>query len=393
MISREIFEDLFVLEMTNNHLGSLERGLEIVRQHSRVVRFNNIRAAIKLQFRDIGTFIHKDFKNRTDLRYVRRITETQISKEGYAVLVEAIRKSGCIPLATPFDEKSVDWCVEFDMPIIKIASADSNDWMLIERIAHAKKPVIVSVGGTSQKDLDDMVTFFENRNIPLAINHCIAAYPHEDPECELNQIDYLRHRYPNHVIGYSSHEQNDWQTSVTIAYAKGARTFERHVDIDADGAHIAKYSSLPEQIDAWFKAFHNAKVFCGNSGTERRIALPREITYLDSYIRGVYAAADLPVGHRLHEEDIYMAIPLLRGQLSCRELMLGRFGHCLTQPVAKDMPILIGMIDTPYSDNPSLRQTIYSRGLVADLASDVGGKSVSNLLPLHADFERVVGVP
>ena len=34
-------------------------------------------------------------------------------------IVEAIRKSGCIPMATPFDEKSVDWCVEFDMPIIK----------------------------------------------------------------------------------------------------------------------------------------------------------------------------------------------------------------------------------------------------------------------------------
>jgi N-acetylneuraminate synthase len=28
-------------------------------------------------------------------------------------MVEAIRKSGCIPMATPFDEKSVDWCVQF----------------------------------------------------------------------------------------------------------------------------------------------------------------------------------------------------------------------------------------------------------------------------------------
>jgi sialic acid synthase SpsE len=364
LIARDIFEDLFVLEMTNNHAGSVERGLEIIRQHSRVVRFNNVRAAIKLQFRDIDSFIHKDFRSRTDLRYVRRITETRMSKEGYATLVEAIRRSGCIPMATPFDEKSVDWCVEFQIPIIKIASADSNDWMLIERIAKTRKPVIVSVGGTSQKDIDDLVTFFENRNIPLAINHCIAAYPHEPHECELNQIEFLKNRYPNHTIGYSSHEYLDWTTSVTIAYAKGARTFERHIDIDTDGAPIARYSSLPEQIDTWFRAFKTAKVYCGASAKERTVPLRRETDYLDSYVRGVYAAADLPAGHKLEEEDIYLAIPLLRGQISCRELMLGRYGHRLTRPVQKDQPILIDMIDTPYAESEALKEKIFSRGLV-----------------------------
>ena len=34
------------------------------------------------------------------------------------------------------------------MPIIKIASADSNDWMLIEKIASTRKPVMISFGGT-----------------------------------------------------------------------------------------------------------------------------------------------------------------------------------------------------------------------------------------------------
>ena len=30
--NNKIFEDLFVLEMTNNHLGSLERGIKIIDQ-------------------------------------------------------------------------------------------------------------------------------------------------------------------------------------------------------------------------------------------------------------------------------------------------------------------------------------------------------------------------
>ena len=47
--NREIFENLFVLELANNHWGSLERGLKIIYDHGNVARVNNIKAAIKLQ--------------------------------------------------------------------------------------------------------------------------------------------------------------------------------------------------------------------------------------------------------------------------------------------------------------------------------------------------------
>ncbi|MGI9089291.1 MAG: N-acetylneuraminate synthase family protein [Chthoniobacterales bacterium] len=362
-MNRDIFENLFVLEMASNHQGKLARGLEIIREHSRVVRFNNVRAAIKLQFRDIDNFVHKDFRDRTDIRYVKRVLDTRLTKQDYASMVEAIRKTGCIPMATPFDEKSVDLCVEFDMPIIKIASADSNDWLLIEKIASTRKPCLISFGGTPLKDMDDVVTFFENRNIPLAINHCIAAYPHEDSEAELEQIDFLRKRYTGHDIGYSSHEYHDWVMSIGIAYGKGARTFERHIDISSDGFQVASYSSLPEQLDTWFKAFHKAVEFCGTANSGRKLPLHKETAYLDSYIRGVYAARDLAEGQLLTESDIYMAIPLQKGQISCRELMLGKWGHRVTKACVKDAPVLLDNIDSPYSESEQMRQTIYNRGL------------------------------
>lgn len=362
-MNRNIFENLFVLEMTNNHQGSLKRALDIVHEHSRVVRFNNVRTAIKLQFRNVDSFVHKDFRDRADIRYIKRVMDTKMSKEDYKVLVEAIKKSGCMPMATPFDEKSVDWCVDFEMPIIKIASADSNDWMLLERIAATRKPCIISFGATPLKDMDDVVTFFENRNIPLAINHCVAAYPHEDSECELDQIDFFKNRYPGHTIGWSCHEYKDWDTSIKIAYAKGARTFERHIDINTDGFKVATYSSLPEQLDTWYKAFHKAVEFCGTASTERKLPLAKETAYLDTYIRGVYAKRDLKPGQLITEEDIYLAIPLQKGQISCRELMLGRFGHKITREVKTDAPLIIDAIDTPYSENDNLKQLIYNRGL------------------------------
>ena len=358
-----IFEDLFVLEMANNHYGSLERALKIVREYSRIVRFNNVRAAIKFQLRDVENFIHKDFRGRTDIRYIKKTLDTQMPRADFLALTEAIKKAGCIPMATPFDERSVDFCVELALPIIKLASSDVNDWELIERIAKTRRPVICSTGGTSLKDLDDLVTFFGNRNIPLAINHCVSLYPCEDGDLELNQIDFLRRRYPHHVIGLSTHEYRDWDASLQIAYAKGARAFERHIDID-DGRPISPYCSLPLQIDSWFRAYNRAKTMCGGSGETRRNITDPEAKYLNSLVRGVYAKRDLPAGHVLHHEnldqDVYLAIPLQKGQISCRELM---HGETLLQPIAKDQPLMIDSIDSAYAYHEDLKKLIYERGI------------------------------
>ncbi len=359
-MNRDIFEDLFVLEVANNHLGSVERGLRIISTYAQVVRFNNVRAAMKLQFRDVDRFIHKDFRDRKDIRYIKKTLDTKLTAQEYGVLVDATRKGGCVTMATPFDEASVDLCQELGVQIIKIASSDGNDWMLIEKIATTRKPVIVSIGGSSLKDIDDLVTFFENRNIPLAINHCVSLYPSENSELNLNQVDYLVKRYPNHTIGWSTHEYRDWVSSLTLAYAKGARTFERHVDIEDGGNSVSPYCSLPHQVDAWFKAWHLAKDMCGAPGEGWRVSSKRETDYLDTLVRGVYAMRDLPAGHALRDEDVYLAIPLQKGQISCRELMRG---EVLLRDIAADRPIGIADIDSAYANNDGLKSVILERGL------------------------------
>lgn len=363
-MSKNIFDDLFVLELANNHLGNVKRGLKIIAEHSHMVRTNNVRAAIKLQFRDVDNFIHKDFQTSQTIRYINKTSKTKLSKEQYSVLIKAILDAGCMPMATPFDEKSVDWCVDFDLPIIKIASSDINDWPLIETIAHTKKPVIVSTGGTSLKDIDDIVIYFNKYKIPLAINHCVSLYPCEDSDLELNQIDFLKHRYPGHTIGLSSHEYHDWSSSIMLAFAKGARTFERHIDIDYENKIISPYCSLPSQIDFWFKAYLKAKEMCGNTGFEKRIATPTEVSYLDGLVRGIYAKKDLPAGYKLSQhtltEDIYAAIPLQKGQISCREIQAGEI---LLNDIKKDSPIMIDSIECEYTHDAKLKKLIYDRGL------------------------------
>lgn len=359
-IGKRAFEGLFVLELANNHWGRLDRGMKIITDFSRIVRFNNVKAAIKLQFRDVDRFVHKDFRDREDIRYIKKTIDTQMSKADFKTMVDYIINQGCIPMATPFDEASVDMMNDMGMGIIKIASSDINDWILIEKIATTRKPVIVSTGGSSLKDIDDLVKFFRNRNIPLAINHCVSIYPSEDSELEINQVDFLKNRYPENVIGFSTHEMTDWSSSVMIAYAKGARTFERHIDIEEGGIPVAKYCTLPHQADQWFKSWKKAIEMCGPPGTEKRIPPKKEIQYLDALVRGVYAKHDLKKGDTIQPGDIYLSIPLQKGQISCRELMNG---EKLTADIPADAPIQIDHIDSPYAENEGLRQSIYQRGI------------------------------
>lgn len=331
-----IFDNLFVLELANNHWGSVSRGKKIIKEFSKVVKDNNVRASIKLQFRDVDSFIHKNFKSITSKnlenlekrqRYIEKTNHTKLSESEFAELVSYIQQNDCIPMATAFDELSVDLCVKFEMPIIKIASSDINDWLLLQKIAKTKKPVILSTGGANDKQIDDAIKFFSNRNIDMAINHCVSKYPTEDDELELDQIDYLKNKYPKLTIGLSSHEYHDWYSSMLISYAKGARTWERHIDIPYPKNHIQKevssYCSLPHQIDEWFKAFHTAKTMCGTSYNERRTIDQKETEYLESLYRGLYLKKNIKKGQKITLSDLYSAIPYQKEikQLSSRNFI------------------------------------------------------------------------
>jgi N-acetylneuraminate synthase len=188
----------------------------------------------------------------------------------------------------------------------------------------------------------------------------VAIYPTEDHELELNQIDFLRQRYPNLTVGLSTHEYHDWNTSLAIAYGKGARTFERHVDIEDGNAKVSPYCSLPEQIDEWFRTWQRVRTMCGAPGTQRRFIPDKEMRYLDSLVRGVYAKRDLPIGHILSDDDLYMAVPIQKQQLSCRELMRGQV---MIKACTADGPITIDMVDTPYAYSATMRARINDRGI------------------------------
>tara|TARA_B100000029_G_C17438051_1_gene910456 strand:- start:82 stop:1155 length:1074 start_codon:yes stop_codon:yes gene_type:complete len=337
MQDNSIFHELFVLELANNHWGSLQRGLKIIQDYGKVVNNNKIKASIKFQFRNVKEFIHPKYYFDKDIRYVDKTRRTEISWKSMGEMIREVSRQGMLTMATPFDEYSIEKCVDFDLDVIKVASSDVKDKNLVKLIGNARKPVIASSGGCSLEDLDWIINFFSKINVPFALNHCVSIYPSEDKNLQLNQIDFLKNRYPETIIGFSSHEYTSWDYSMMIAYAKGARTFERHIDIDHENIPVSKYCSLPDQAEIWFKAFHKAKEFCGDSPKKIRKIDIEESDYLDNLVRGVYLNKKRSANNMITSEDVFFAIPKIEGQLSCQDFYDGIY---IKGDLEKNQPIM-----------------------------------------------------
>ncbi|MGH7995178.1 MAG: N-acetylneuraminate synthase family protein, partial [Opitutaceae bacterium] len=190
-----IDDPLFILDLANNHMGDVDHGLRIIRELAEAVRSSRARVAVKFQYRQLDTFIHPDFRERTDVKYVKRFRETRLEPGAFEALKAEAARLGLLALCTGFDEASVDLIERQQFDFIKIASCSFTDWPLLERIAATSLPIIASVAGTPLEDIDRVVSFFEHRRKDFALMHCVAEYPTPDDLLSLGQIDLLRNRY------------------------------------------------------------------------------------------------------------------------------------------------------------------------------------------------------
>ena len=118
--------------MAINHSGSISSAKKIIDQCALVAKKFSINAAIKLQYRNLKNFIHPKYINNNENKHVRRFLETELSIKEFNILVNYIKKKGLIAISTPFDESSVDLCINQKLPIIKVASCSMCEWPLLE---------------------------------------------------------------------------------------------------------------------------------------------------------------------------------------------------------------------------------------------------------------------
>jgi N-acetylneuraminate synthase len=309
---------LFIFEMANNHQGSVEHGRRVISAMKEAAApfAGRFRFAVKFQYRDLDTFIHPSMKNRTDVKNIKRFLETRLSRAEFAELLARVRENGFQAACTPFDEISARRIKEEGYDYLKIASCSFGDWPLMEAAAETRLPVIASAAGVDMATVRDVVSFFTHRRIPLALMHCVGEYPTPGEHMRMDRIDLFRREFPELVVGFSTHEAPDDLEPVKIAVAKGARVFEKHVGLPAEGVALNEYSANPEQVRAWLAAADAAFTLCGAEDAPNE----REAADLAALKRGAFIKAGGLAGEtELNAENVYFAFPCRPGQVLAQD--------------------------------------------------------------------------
>lgn len=142
--------------------------------------------------------------------------------------IDAYCKALNIPwLSSCWDEDSVDFVNQFDVPCFKIASASLTDDLLLRHTRATGKPIILSTGMSTIEEIDHAVELLGPENLILL--HACSTYPARYEELNLRAIPVLRRRY-GIPVGYSGHETGI--PSTVAAVVLGACCVERHITMD-----------------------------------------------------------------------------------------------------------------------------------------------------------------
>lgn len=190
--------------------------------------------AVKFQKRtpEISTPQHmRDVPRETPwgtMSYLEYRYRVEFGREQYIEIGDYATLRGLDWFASPWDEPSVHFLEDLNVPAHKVASASVTDLGLLRALAATGKTIILSTGMSTLEQIDAAVDVLGTER--LVILHATSTYPMPAEEANLRMITTLRARYAGVPVGYSGHEPG-LQISLAAA-ALGAAAIERHITLD-----------------------------------------------------------------------------------------------------------------------------------------------------------------
>ena len=164
------------------------------------------------------------------ITYLEYKYKLEFNHKEYSYIDKYCKEKPLYWTASVWDIPSLEFILTYDVPFIKIASAKLTEHELLKLASQSGKPVVLSTGMSTIKEIDEAVEVLEKYSKgDYILMHTNSAYPAPIKELNLNVINYLRDRYKC-IIGYSGHEYG-LEPSV-IAVSMGARIIERHITLN-----------------------------------------------------------------------------------------------------------------------------------------------------------------
>ncbi len=261
------------------------------------------------------------FSPQDDRRYDywRRM---EFTPEQWAGLAAHARERGLVFLSSPFSEAAVDLLEKLDMPAWKVASGETNNPILLERMAATGKPILLSTGMSPLREIDEVVTWLQGLGLPLAVFQCTSRYPSPPETIGLNMLEVFRQRY-DVPVGLSDHSAKIY--AGLAAATLGANLLEVHVTLSRE--------AFGPDVVASLTTAELRQLVEGVRFIEQTLAHPvdKDVNAAEmdrmrrTFGKALVARRDLPAGHRLTKADLTARKPASAGiPASERDAALGR---------------------------------------------------------------------
>jgi sialic acid synthase SpsE len=297
----------FIAEAGINHNGEIEVAKQLIDMAAKVGV-----QAIKFQKRDfhktiISKYLNRDYNHHNSFgrTYLEHKIALEFTDDQLLELGEYTSSKGVIFTCSAFDIDSFDF-IENDMnpPFHKIPSPLTVNHDLLKHIAAYGKPMFISTGMTSSKEVDLMMDALKVYKHNIVLLQCTSLYPTNNEEVNLNVIKTFQEKY-NVLTGFSSHDRSVVFPSAAIAL--GARVIEKHITLDRamkgpDHASSFEYRGLDMSYG------YCMDVFSAMGSTEKAI-LEREKDNRTKHLQSYVSTIDIEKGSIITDDMLTIKSP------------------------------------------------------------------------------------
>ena len=306
----------FIAELNTSHFGDIDKAKSMI---DMVKECGG--DCVKFQSWSEHTLYSKDYykENPIAKRFVKKFA---MSEEQLKELSEYSKSIGIDFASTPYSKKEADFLIEeCQVPFIKVASMDINNYPYLRYLAKTKSAIILSTGMADFEEIIKAVEVLESAGAKnICILHCVSIYPVSPKLVNLNNIKTLRSTFERHPIGYSDHTLGIDIGAASIAI--GACVIEKHITLDKTIIGMDNQMAIErDELKQMVKSVRNVFLSLGKSYRE---VSNEEIVQRGKMRRSLVASADLNPGDVLTEENLGAKRPGTGISVSEWDIFLGK---------------------------------------------------------------------
>jgi N-acetylneuraminate synthase len=169
--------------------------------------------------------------SKQDVRRYDYWRRMEFSEEQWQGLAAHCRDRGVLFISSPFSIEAVDLLARIGQPLWKIASGETSNTALLDRVLDTGAPVLLSTGMSPVAEIDAAVARVKSRGVPVGVFQCTTAYPCPPEKIGLNLLPHFRQRY-DCWVGLSDHSATIYPG--LAAAALGLDLLEVHVALSRE---------------------------------------------------------------------------------------------------------------------------------------------------------------